>query len=129
MLPGDHSTLKPANELEIACTIAKMYQHQEVDKKNLKKAMEQAGASNPACKGYLQAVGEFVSSFSGGDDFPLLMVLQSISALAKKCIIKLLKAQYSFSKLSSLCLFFLVLAHAQLRQAIRQDMRIGARIH
>ena len=73
---------KQANELEVACAIAKFYELQPTEKKNFKMAIQQAASSRPACLSYIKYVGDFVQAFGGGQGFPLLMILQSISFLA-----------------------------------------------
>ena len=73
---------KQANELEVACAIAKFYELQPTEKKNFKMAIQQAASSRPACLSYIKYVGDFVQAFGGGQGFPLLMILQSISCLA-----------------------------------------------
>ena len=78
---GDHAVKTGANELEIACTIASVYMMQPDHAKDLKKAQQAALASRPACSGYINAVTSFVKHFTGGETFPLLKLLQSISTL------------------------------------------------
>jgi len=63
------------------CTVAKFFELQPSDKKNLMAAVQQAASSRPACSPYMKAVGDFVGNFGGGGSFPLLMLLQSISHL------------------------------------------------
>ena len=69
---------KQANELEVACAIAKFYELQPTEKNNFKMAIQQAASSRPACLSYIKYVGDFVQAFGGGQGFPLLMILQSI---------------------------------------------------
>ena len=63
------------------CAVAKFFELQPSDKKNLLAAVQQASSSRPACSPYMKAVGDFVGCFGGGGTFPLLMLLQSISHL------------------------------------------------
>ena len=69
---------KQANELEVACAIAKFYELQPTETKNFKMAIQQAASSRPACLSYIKYAGDFVQAFGGGQCFPLLMILQSI---------------------------------------------------
>lgn len=85
-LAGDHAVKTGANELEIACTIASVYMMQPDSAKDLKKAQQAALASSPACSGYINAVTSFVKHFTGGEAFPLLKLLQSISTFASMIV-------------------------------------------
>ena len=67
------------NELEVAATIAAAFEQQESSSKDLKKAQATALASRPSCSDYINSVTQFVKQFSGGEKFPLLKLLQSIS--------------------------------------------------
>ena len=78
-LAGDHAVKTGANELEIACAIASVYMMQPDSAKDLKKAQATALASRPSCSDYINSVTQFVKQFSGGEKFPLLKLLQSIS--------------------------------------------------
>ena len=88
-----------ANELEIACTIASVYMMQPDNAKDLKKAEHAALASRPACSGYISAVTSFVRHFTGGETFPLLKLLQSISTLLSIMVGFVAIAQVSLQRL------------------------------
>ena len=70
-----------ANELEVAATIATAFEQQDSASKDLRKAQQMALASRPSCSGYINSVTHFVKQFAGGEQFPLLKLLQSISVL------------------------------------------------
>ena len=63
-------------------TIAHTYKLQPAGQKDLQKAVAQAACSLPPCKGYIQSIGDFVASFSGGESFKLLKYLDFIGILA-----------------------------------------------
>lgn len=72
-IQGDHALVKPPNELEVAMTIAHLFQVQE--KKDLAKAVAQAAAGMPPCRSYIRSIGDFVASYGGGESFQLLKYL------------------------------------------------------
>ena len=77
---GDMSIGKPPTELEVMMTIAQAYEKQPANQKDLTKAIAIAASSMPPCKSYIQAIGEFVGSFAGGESFELLKYLDVIGA-------------------------------------------------
>ena len=74
-IQGDHGIVKPPNELEVAMTIAHIFQMQPEDKKDLAKAVAQAAAGMPPRRGYIKSIGDFVASYAGGESFQLLKYL------------------------------------------------------
>lgn len=76
--------MKAPNELEVALTIATFYKMQAASEKDFGKAVAQAAASRPPCKGYIKAVGDFVASYSGGESFKLLEYLDLIGTSASQ---------------------------------------------
>ena len=79
---SDGGILKPPTELEVMLTISKTYEMQPAQKKDLQKAVAQAGSSMPPCKGYMKHIGDFVGSFAGGEQFKLLKYLDFIGCLS-----------------------------------------------
>ena len=74
-IQGDHAIVKPPNELEVAMTIAHIFQMQPADKKDLAKPVAQAAAGMPPCRNYIMSIGDFVASYAGGESFQLLRYL------------------------------------------------------
>lgn len=74
-IQGDHAIVKPPNELEVAMTIAHIFQTQPADKKDLAKPVAQAAAGMPPCRSYIKSIGDLVASYAGGESFQLLRCL------------------------------------------------------
>ncbi|CAE7516965.1 unnamed protein product, partial [Symbiodinium microadriaticum] len=78
-LNSDLAVGKPPTELEVAMCISQAYAAQPDTGKDLKKAVAAAGSSNPPCKPYIQAVGDFVAQFAGGESFNILKYMDAMS--------------------------------------------------
>lgn len=71
-------------ECEVMLSIATHY-HNQVNtsaESDLQKAISMAGMSKPDCHQYLPTLGYYVKHYGGGDDFPILHLLQHISILS-----------------------------------------------
>lgn len=77
-LNTSNAIAKPANELEVAASLAQFHQ----GGLSMNDAIQKARSGAMACSTSLHHIAHFVQHYGGGPDFPLISFLQRFSFLA-----------------------------------------------
>ena len=74
---SSHALASQMNEIEAAMQVAFWFQQC----KDMAEAVKLTVASQPACSHYMETIGTYVRLYGGGEDFPVMKVLDGISKL------------------------------------------------
>ena len=74
---SSHPLASHMNEIEAAMQVAFWFNQC----KDMAEAVKLTVASQPACSHYMETIGSYVRLYGGGEDFPVMKVLDGISKL------------------------------------------------
>ena len=74
---SSHALASQMNEIEAAMQVSFWFQQC----KDMAEAVKLTVASQPACSHYMETIGAYVRLYGGGEDFPVMKVLDGISKL------------------------------------------------